>query len=318
MARDQFVHLHLHTDYSLLDGACGVEGLVELAAQQKMPAVAVTDHGNLFAAVKFYNAAAGAGIKPIIGCEVYVAQGSRFSRSEQDRYSHLLLLCETAQGYRNLCKLVTAAHLEGFYYKPRIDKDLLSQHAGGLICFSACLRGEIAEALAAGQYESARRLAYTFQDLFGRNNFFLELQDQNIPLEKKINPLLCRLSAETGIPLVATNDTHYLRKEDTHAHDVLLCIQTGKTLHEPNRMRFATQEFYLKSYQEMNALFGEIPEVLDRTLDIAERCNLKLERAPEPFPHFDVPAGYTLDSYFAHVAREGFAKRMAKLEATSA
>ena len=314
MSRQQFVHLHLHTDYSLLDGACRVERLVRKVREQNMPAVAVTDHGNLFAAVKFYEAAQKAGIKPIIGCEMYVAQGSRHSRSEQDRYNHLLLLCQDQTGYRNLSKLVSASHLEGFYYKPRVDKELLAEHSRGLICLSACLRGEVAEALAAEQYDAAKRVAYTFQDIFGRDNFFLEMQDQGLDMERHINPRLYHLSQETSIPVVATNDTHYLEREDFRAHDALLCIQTGKTLNEPNRMRFATQEFYLKSYDEMHRVFGEIPEVLDRTLDIAERCHLKLDRVREPFPRFTVPEGYTLDSYFAHVARRGFEKRRAKLE----
>ncbi len=315
MSREQFVHLHLHTDYSLLDGACQIEALVEKAREQNMPAVAVTDHGNLFATVKFHKEAQKAGIKPIIGCEVYVAQGSRHSRTEQDRYNHLILLCQDQTGYRNLSKLVSASHLEGFYYKPRIDKELLAQHSRGLICLSACLRGEIAEALTAGQYDAAKRLAYTFQDMFGRGNFFLEMQDQGLDAERRINPLIYRLSQETSIPVVATNDTHYLEREDSRAHDALLCIQTGKTLAEPNRMKFATQEFYLKPYAEMRRLFGEIPEVLERTLDIAERCNLKLERVEEPFPHFTVPEGYTLDSYFEEGSRAGFAKRRPKLEA---
>ncbi len=313
--RAQFVHLHLHTDYSLLDGACDIEGLVELAQQHRMPAVAVTDHGNLFAAVKFYNAAQKAGIKPVIGCEVYVTQGSRHSRSEQDRYNHLVLLCENQEGYRNLIQLVSAANLEGFYYRPRVDREILTQRSKGLICLSACLRGELAEALAAGQYDAAKRLAYTYQDIFGRDNFFLEMQDQGIDLEKRLNPMIYRLSQETGMPVLATNDTHYLSREDTRAHDVLLCIQTGKTQSDPSRLRFATPEFYLKSYEEMSRVFGEIPEVLDRTLDVAERCNLTLERIQEPFPHFEVPAGYTLDSYLERAARQGFARRRPKLEA---
>ena len=314
-SRKQFVHLHLHTDYSLLDGACNIEGLIELVRQYQMPAVAVTDHGNLFATVKFHSEAGKAGIKPIIGCEVYVARGSRHTRSEQKDYNHLLLLCENETGYRNLIKLVSAGHLEGFYYKPRIDKDLLARHAKGLICTSGCLRGEVSEALGAENYDAAKRAAYTFQDMFGRGNFFLEMQDQGIDVERRVNPLIWRLSQETDIPALATNDTHYLRKEDTRAHDVLLCIQTGKTVSETKRLKFIAQEFYLKSYAEMERLFGEIPEVLDRTLDIAERCNLELGRVQEPFPHFDTPEGTTLDSYLEQVARAGFQKRRVKLEA---
>jgi DNA polymerase-3 subunit alpha len=313
--RNQFVHLHLHTDYSLLDGACEIEQLIQLVREKGMPAVAVTDHGNLFATAKLYRAAEKAGIKPIIGCEVYVAQGSRFGRSDQDRYHHLLLLCENQAGYQNLVKLVSAGHLEGFYYKPRIDKELLAQHCQGLICLSGCLRSEMSETLLAGDYDAAKRFAYSCQDLFGRGNYFLEMHDQGLSEQKRLNRLLFQLSQETGIPVVATNDAHYLRREDSRAHDALLCIQTGKLLSDTNRLRFVTEEFYLKSRAEMERVFGEIPEVLDRTLDIAERCSLKLERVEEPFPKFEVPAGHTLDSYLAEVARAGFARRREKLEA---
>ncbi len=315
MPRKQFVHLHLHTDYSLLDGACGIEDLVSLAIERKMPAVAVTDHGNLFGAVKFYYQAKKAGLKPIVGCEVYVAQGTRHSRTEQDRYNHLVLLSENAQGYRNLTRLVSSGFLEGFYRKPRIDKELLAKHSKGLIALSACLRGEIAETLEKGDYEGAKRTAYTYSDLFGRGNFFLEVQDQGLPQEHRINPLIWRLSEETGIPAVATNDAHYLRREDSKSQDVMLCIQTGKVFSDPSRLKFATTEFYLKDYEEMARMFGDIPEVLDRTLDIAERCQFELEPVAEPFPHFEVPEGFTLDSYFEHVTRQGFAKRREKLEA---
>ncbi len=317
MSGKPFVHLHAHSDYSLLDGACGIEDLVQLAIEQKAPAVAVTDHGNLFGAVKFYQKAKQAGLKPIIGCEVYVAQGSRRSRDEKDRYNHLVLLCENAEGYRNLSRLVSLGFLEGFYRKPRIDKELLAQHTKGLICLSACLRGEINELLMAGNFDGAKRAAYQYSDMFGKGNYFLEIQDQNLPQEKQINPQIMRLAQETGLSVVATNDAHYLRREDARAQDAMLSIQTGRLLADPARLRFATQEFYIKSYDEMAAMFGEIPEVLDRTVDIAGRCHFDLEPVPSPFPEFAVPPGYTLDSYFEHVTREGFAHRREKLEAAN-
>jgi DNA polymerase-3 subunit alpha len=315
MPSGKFVHLHLHTDYSLLDGACEISRLVDRAAELKMPAVAVTDHGNLFAAVKFYDAALKRDVKPIIGCEAYVAATSRFDRSaEADRPNHIILLCENERGYRNLVKLASAAYTEGYYYKPRIDKELLARHAEGLIGFSGCLRGEIPSALVADRYEAARQCAYDLRDIFGKGNFFLELQDQGITDQHKINPQLARLSRETGIPLVVTNDCHYLSRDDARAQDVLLCIQTGKTLSDPNRMRFATDQFYFKSYEEMLKLFGEIPEALERTVEIAERSNLHLEKKQHVFPHFEVPAGETLESYFEKVTRQGFDERRVRLE----
>ncbi len=314
MTPKEFVHLHLHTDYSLLDGACKISGLVERALQQNMPAVAVTDHGNLFAAVSFYKAATASGLKPIVGCEVYVSQQGRFSRSETDRYNHLVLLCANQQGYRNLVKLVSAGYLEGFYYKPRIDKDLLASHSEGLIALSACLRGEVAEALLAEKMDEARRVAYQFQDIFGKENFFLEIQDQGLDAEKQINPRLVELSQQTEIPLVATNDCHYLSQEDSRAHDVLLCIQTGRTLSDTKRMKFATNQFYMKSYDEMMQVFGELPDAVGRTAEIAARCDMQLEKVEHPFPHFEVPQGETLDSYFEKVAREGFEARRPMLE----
>jgi DNA polymerase-3 subunit alpha len=310
-----FVHLHLHTDYSLLDGACEITRLMDRAAELKMPAVAVTDHGNLFAAVKFYSAAKARNIKPIIGCEAYVAPASRFDRTaDADRPNHLVLLCENERGYRNLVKLTSSAYLEGYYYKPRIDKDLLARHCEGLIAFSACLKGEVASALSADRYEAARQSAYDLRDIFGKGNFFLELQDQGLPDEKRINPRLAEMSRETGIPLVVTNDTHYLTREDSRAQEVLMCIQTGKTLRDPSRMKFATDQFYFKTPEEMLAIFGEVPEALDRTLEIAERCNLHLEKKQHVFPHFEVPAGETLDSFFEKVTRQGFNERRARLE----
>ncbi|MBZ5606997.1 MAG: DNA polymerase III subunit alpha [Acidobacteriia bacterium] len=310
-----FVHLHCHTDYSLLDGACEIGQLMDLVVQQKMPAVAMTDHGNLFGAVEFYNSAKDKGVHPVIGCEVYVSEQGLHSRSDTDRYNHLVLLCENQQGYRNLLKLVSTAFLEGFYYKPRIDKNLLAQHSQGLIAMSACLRGDINETLLANRYEEAKRLAYGYVDMFGKDNFFLEIQDHGLDQDKIVTPLVHRLSKETRIPLVATNDSHYMRKDDARAHEILLCIQTGKTMSDPQRMRFTQPEFYLKTRDEMLRMFGELEDALDRTWQIAERCQVSLEKIKEPFPKFDVPREHSTDSYFEYVARQGFEKRRPRLEA---
>ena len=313
-----FVHLHCHTDYSLLDGACEIKQLMSVVAEQKMPAVAMTDHGNLFGAVEFYNAAKDKGIHPVIGCEVYVSQQGHKTRSDTDRYNHLVLLCENQQGYRNLIKLVSTAYLEGFYYKPRIDLDLLSRHSEGLIGMSACLRGHIPETILSEKYDDARRLAHQYGDIFGKNNFFLEVQDHHLEQDQKLTPQLVRLSSETGFPLVATNDSHYLRKEDARAHEILMCIQTGKGFNDPNRMRWNTPDFYLKSRAEMLELFGELEDAVDRTWDIAQRCHVKLEKVQDPFPRFDIPAEHTTDTYFEYVARLGFEKRRPRLEAMRA
>ena len=330
MGQAQFVHLHVHTDYSLLDGACETSQLLDEASRQKMPAVAITDHGNLFAAANFFHEASKRDVKPIIGCEVYVAKGSRLDRAEktaggngQDRgdlepgmrgSNHLVLLCESQEGYHNLIKLVSAGFLEGFYYKPRIDYELLAKHSKGLIALSACLRGAVTEAVVDQKYDQARENAYRLRDIFGKGNFFLEIQDQGLEIEKGVNQELVRLSKETGIPLVATNDCHYLRHEDAHAQDVLLCIQTGKTMGDANRMKFATDQFYFKTAAEMAKVFGEIPEALSRTVDIASRCNVKIERISNPFPEFKVPEGFDSASYFEKVVREGFASRLPHLE----
>src|SRR5499425_688087 len=330
MGNPQFVHLHVHTDYSLLDGACETSELLDEASRQKMPAVAITDHGNLFAAANFFNEAGKRDVKPIIGCEVYVAKGSRHDRGEKtngnggaDRAevepgmrgtNHLVLLCESLEGYHNLIKLVSAGFLEGFYYKPRIDYDLLAKHSKGLIALSACLRGVVTEAVVEQKYDQARENAYRLRDIFGKGSFFLEVQDQGLEIEQRVNPDLVRLSKESGIPLVATNDCHYLHHEDAHAQEVLLCIQTGKTMGDANRMKFATDQFYFKTAQEMTLIFGEIPEALQRTVDIASRCNVKIERIKNPFPEFKVPEGHTAGSYFEKVVREGFATRVSHLE----
>jgi len=327
MGQPQFVHLHLHTDFSLLDGACDITELLDETARRGMPAVAVTDHGNLFAAANFYHLARTRGVKPIIGCEVYVARGSRHDRAERSEAqgrdafepgprgsNHLLLLCENAAGYRNLIKLVSAGFLEGFYYKPRIDYALLSQHSAGLIALSACLRGAVSEAVMEDRYAEARETAYRLADIFGKGNFFLEIQDQGLEIEGQVNRELLRLSRETGIPLVATNDCHYLTQSDAHAQEVLLCIQTGKTMSDPQRMRFATDQFYFKTADEMARVFRELPDALARTVAIAERCNLRIEPVKDSFPEFHVPEGHTLESYFERTVRQGFAARIPALE----
>jgi DNA polymerase-3 subunit alpha len=318
MSDKPFVHLHCHTDYSLLDGACEIGQLMTIVAEQKMPSVAMTDHGNLFGAVQFYNTAKAKGIHPVIGCEVYVSRQGHKTRTDTDRYNHLVLLCESQEGYRNLIKLVSTAYLEGFYYKPRIDKDLLASHSKGLIAMSACLRGDVNETILADKYDNARRLAYTYQDIFGRNNFFLEIQDHGLEQDKRLTPQINRLSQETGIPLVATNDSHYLRREDARAHEILMCISTGKTLTDPSRMKFDHPDFYLKSRAEMMQLFGELEDALDRTYDIAQRCHVTLDKVKEPFPKFDVPEGHDVHTYFEYVARQGFEKRLSRLESMQA
>ena len=315
MPENPFVHLHCHTDYSLLDGACEIGQLMDTVVEQKMPAVAMTDHGNLFGAVQFYNTAKAKGVHPVIGCEVYVSQQGHKTRNDTDRYNHLVLLCETQEGYRNLINLVSTGFLEGFYYKPRIDRDLLAQHSKGLIGMSACLRGDIPEILLADRYDEARRTAYTYADIFGKNNFFLEIQDHHLEQDKRLIPAVNRLSADTGLPLVATNDAHYLRRDDARAHEILLCIQTGKTMSDPARMKWNTPDFYLKSRAEMMELFGELEDSLDRTWDIAQRCHVHLEKIKEPFPKFEVPAEHSTDTYFEFIARQGFERRRLRLEA---
>ncbi len=318
----QFVHLHLHTDYSLLDGACDVEKLCERAKELNMPAVAMTDHGNIFGAVHFANAAYHAGIKPIVGCELYICkkEDHNIERTppEGDTYNHLLVLAENEEGYRNLAKITSEASLRGFYYKPRVSKKFLAEHSRGLIGLSGCLKGEVAEFLMEEKYDAARNAAATFADIFGKENFFLEIQDQGLEQEHRIHPGLFRLEKDLGLPLVATNDSHYLCEDDAHAQDVMLCIQTGKSIQDTNRMKFQGTDFYVKDYAQMARVFKDSPQVLARTLAIAERCNMKIEKVSNPFPHFDVPAGYTPDSYFEHVTREGFAKRLETLRRAQA
>ncbi len=307
----EFVHLHLHTDYSMLDGACKIERLVDRVRELKMPAVAMTDHGNIFGAVEFANAAKDAGIKPILGCELYVCKKEDHRAApEGDNYNHLIVLAESDEGYRNLVKVVSEASLHGFYYKPRVSKKFLAQHSKGLIGLSGCLKGEVSETLTEGKYDAARAAASTYQDIFGKGNFFLEIQDQGLPEERRIQPNLLKLEKDLGIPLVATNDSHYLCEDDSHAQDVMVCIQTGKSINDTNRLKFANNQFYVKSADEMAKVFLGYESVLQRTLEIAERCNSKIEKVHDPFPQFEVPAGYSLADYFEFVTREGFAKRL--------
>src|SRR5690349_10997523 len=313
----QFVHLHLHTDYSMLDGACDVEKLVQRVKELGMPAVAMTDHGNIFGAVHFVNAAHKAGVKPIVGCELYVCKKDdhNIERTppDGDTYNHLLVLAENDEGYRNLVKITSEGSLHGLYYKPRISKKFLAEHSRGLIGLSGCLKGEVAERLVEGNYEAARAAAGQFADIFGKQNFYLEIQDQGLELEHRIHSGLFKLEQDLGLPLVATNDSHYLCEDDAHAQDVMVCIQTGKSIRDTARMKFEGTQFFVKDAQEMYRVFKDSPDVLTRTVDIAERCHLKLEKIPNPFPQFEVPPGYTIDSYFVHVTREGFAKRLEAL-----
>jgi DNA polymerase-3 subunit alpha len=310
-----FVHLHLHTEYSLLDGACRIEELLDQAARLKMPALAVTEHGNMFSSVIFHDQAKKRGIKPILGCEVYVAPGSRHTKSGTpgETANHLVLLAETNEGYHNLIRLVSAGYTEGFYYKPRIDKDLLAAHARGLIGLSSCLKGEIACELRAEQPRRALEAAAGYRDILGRGNFFLEMQYQGIDEQQVVNAGLAPISRQLGIPLVCTNDVHYLQRDDFRAHDVLLCIGTGKSVSDAERLRYHGDQFYLKTAEEMAAIFAECPEAVAMTARIAERCAVNLDAAENHLPSFEVPAPYALDDYFEHVVRDGFAARLPRL-----
>ncbi len=311
----EFIHLHLHTEYSLLDGACKVGELLDQAARDKVPALAVTEHGNMFSSVIFHDKARQKGVKPILGCETYVATGSRFARSGaiSESNNHLVLLAENEEGYRNLIKLVSFAYTEGFYYRPRIDKELLARHARGLIGLSSCLKGEIPVHLRAGREEQALETAAAYRDILGPGNFFLELQYQGIEEQRPVNAGLQRVARALDLPLVCTNDVHYLRRDDAKAHDILLCIGTGKTVNEAERMRYHGDQFYLKSPAEMAQLFGDVPGALANTVLIAERCHVDLGRTVNHLPDFDVPAGSSLDEYFERTVWEGFERRRPRL-----
>lgn len=305
-----YIHLHNHSEYSILDGALRLADLVKAAYEAKMPAVALTDHGNIFGAVSFFKLAKSRGLKPILGCEVYVAPRSRFDRGAEDAGNyHLVLLVKDSQGYRNLCQLLTRSYLEGFYYKPRIDKELLAQHSQGLIGLSSCLKGEIAVYLARGAEKEAERVASSYASIFAAGDFYLELQDHGLPPQKEVNRGLIRLAKRLNLPFVATNDVHYLRQEDASSHDVLLCIQTNKKVSDPDRLRFGTTEFYFKSPQQMAQLFAEVPQALQNTFHIAAQCQFDFPSGSHFLPHFEPPDGSPLEEYFNRVAWEGFARR---------
>ena len=310
----EFVHLHLHTEFSLLDGACRIDELLDEAARLGMPALAVTEHGNMFSSVAFHDRARDRGLKPILGCEVYVAQGSRFDKSgPQTETNHLVLLAETDEGYKNLIRLVSAGYTEGFYYRPRIDKDLLARHAKGLIGLSSCLKGEVASALKVEQARPALEAAGRLRDILGPDNFFLEMQYQGIEEQKTVNRGILPLARDLGLPLVATNDVHYLRQGDAQPHDVLLCIGTGKTVQDAQRLRYTGDQFFLKTAAQMAAVFKDHPDALRNTLRVAERCDVTIPKGQNHLPSFGVPEGFTLDAYFEHVVREGFEQRLARL-----
>ncbi|HRS86459.1 MAG TPA: DNA polymerase III subunit alpha [Syntrophales bacterium] len=318
MKHADFVHLHLHTQYSLLDGMIRLQDLFKKAKQYRMPALAVTDHGNIYGAVDFYQQALKAGIKPIIGCELYVAPGKRTERNGAaigEAARHLVVLARNQEGYRNLMRLTTVGFLEGFYYRPRVDREILGQCAGGLIGMSACLHGEIPDLILKGEKEAALACALSYREIFGADNFFLEIMENDLPEQKTVNEALIEISRRTGIPLVATNDCHYLGPGDAEAHEILLCIQTGKTVNDGDRMRFTTDQFYLRSPQEMEERFSYCPEALRNTVHIAERCNLTMEFGHYYLPHFRLENGKTLDEELETKAREGLARLLPAIEA---
>jgi DNA polymerase-3 subunit alpha len=309
----EFTHLHLHTDYSLLDGACDVDKLVKHVHSLGQTSVAMTDHGNIFGAVHFFNAAKEKGIKPILGCELYICKEDdhRAKPNPDLKYNHLLVLAENEEGYRNLVRLTSEAALHGFYRKPRVSKNFLAKHSAGLIGFSGCLAGEVAQHIMEGNYDAAKAAAGQYQDLFGRGNFFLEIQDHQLGPDKAVCDAMFKLEKDLDIPLIATNDSHYIAADDSRAHEVLLCVQTAGSMNDPKRFKFDTNEFYIKSADEMARLFAHAPHVVSGTMQFPERCNLKLSKVDNPFPAFPVPEGETLDSFFEHVCREGLQKRLA-------
>src|SRR6478735_2414176 len=314
MSHADFVHLHLHTEYSLLDGACRLDGLMDRAHDLKFSSLALTDHGVLYGAIDFYQAARKAGIKPIIGCEVYVAPGSRLEKKtsgggSRDIYNHLVLLAKDETGYKNLVKLATAAHLEGYYYKPRIDKEILAAHKEGLIALSGCLASEIPEWIQKDQLAKARDTIDWFKQTLGPENFYLELQNHGIPEQAKVNRSLIPWAKEFGLKLVATNDVHYVENKHSHAHDCLICIGTQTQLTDTKRMKYVEEQFYLRSAEEMKARFAEVPEAIRNTLEVADKCNLEIEFGKLHYPVFHPPEHFTREGYLRKLLAEGLHKR---------
>ncbi len=305
-----FTHLHVHTEYSLLDGACRIEKLLDKAQEMGQKSVAITDHGVMYGVIDFYKAAKKRGIKPIIGCEIYVAKRSRFDKIHgiDNENRHLVLLCKNETGYRNLVAIVSKAWTEGFYSKPRADMELLREHSEGLIALSACLAGEIPRALSVGDYDEAKAAALRYREIFGEDNFYLELQDHGLREQAHINPQIIRLSKDTGIPLVVTNDCHYIEKEDTKMHHILVCIQTNRTVEDEDTLEFGSDEFYFKSEDEMRALFPDCPEAADNTQKIADRCNVEFEFGKTKLPRFDTPDGSDNREYFRLMCYAGLHK----------
>ncbi|MEE1314333.1 MAG: DNA polymerase III subunit alpha, partial [Faecalimonas sp.] len=307
-----FAHLHVHTEYSLLDGSNKIKEYVSRVKELGMTSAAITDHGVMYGVIDFYRAAKAAGIRPILGCEVYVASGSRFDRTpgqSEDRYFHLVLLAENQKGYENLTKIVSKGFVEGYYYKPRVDLELLEEYHEGLIALSACLAGEVQKNLQRGMYQEAMAVAKRYEEIFGKNNFFLELQDHGLAEQGMVNQQLLRLSQETGIELVATNDVHYTYAEDEKPHDILLCIQTGKKLSDENRMRYEGGQYYVKSEEEMRALFPYATEAVENTQKIADRCHVEIEFGVTKLPKYTVPEGFTSGEYLQKLCFEGLHRR---------
>jgi len=320
MLHSDFVHLHVHTQYSLLDGACIIPNLTDLARRMKMPACAITDHGNMFGAIEFYQSSMANGIKPIIGSEVYIAPKGRFDKtfsSGEETANHLILLAKDEAGYKNLMKLVSIGYLEGFYYKPRIDKEVLAQYSKGLIALSSCLKGEIPRSAMTGKEEKVKQLAGEYCDIMGRENFYFEMQDNGIPEQADVNRKLIRLGRELGIGVVATNDVHYLTRDSRKAHEALLCIQTQTTLDDPNRMKLETDQFYFRSSEEMKALFKDAPDAISNTIKIAERCNLELDFKTTYLPHYSVPEGTTREKFLRELCEKNLEKRYAFINSTN-
>ncbi len=312
-----FTHLHVHTEFSLLDGLGRIKELVARAKELGMDSIAITDHGVMYGAIDFYRACKDAGIRPILGCEVYTAPGSRFDKEggvTDGRYHHLVLLAENNKGYSNLMKIVSRGFTEGFYYKPRVDHEVLAEYHEGVIALSACLAGEVPSLLRKGFYEEAKKSALTLSKIFGKDHFYLELQDHGIPEQKIVNQGLLRMHEETGLELVATNDIHYVLAEDQKAHDILLCIQTQKKVTDENRMRYEGGQYYLKSEEEMRKLFPYAPEAIENTHKIASRCEVQIEFGHYKLPKFDVPSGYTAWEYMQKLCREGLSRRYGHVE----